>query len=217
MARKIRTRPNEIKPLPVRVKVHGPNLTVQSKGQFHVHTSNCQDNKHYGPDRKFGGEDSGWLMTVGSRREIVETIYADHMAEHENPDWQNYDDLYLAPCVQFGTARIDPALARKELAAVGINPDAMPKIVRPAKSAKTRNTGVPAPSKSLIRWTRIAKSHYVLGRLTIKHHGPGGRGGAGHWLLTDSSNGSTNQIGGEFISLRDAKNAALQHKIKESA
>jgi hypothetical protein len=39
----------------MKVRILGPNLDDQTKGQFHVHSKDCRDAKHYGPGRKYGG------------------------------------------------------------------------------------------------------------------------------------------------------------------
>lgn len=84
------------------VVIVGPNLQggAQRKGAFHVHAAGCADLRHYGEGRKFGG-DTGWDVEVSSRREIVEEIYADHIAENPGASWEDYDDLHVAPCVHF--------------------------------------------------------------------------------------------------------------------
>ena len=42
----------------MKLYVFGPNLNsvAQRKGQFHVHTADCGDCKHYGPGTKFGSK-----------------------------------------------------------------------------------------------------------------------------------------------------------------
>jgi hypothetical protein len=51
--------------------------------------------------------------------DIIQSVYWDHMSDTQDPetaspeDWGRYDDFYLAPCVNFATSRVDPALATK--------------------------------------------------------------------------------------------------------
>jgi hypothetical protein len=46
------------------VRICGPNLYDQSKGDFHVHADGCGDLKHYGPGRRFGGDADGARETL---------------------------------------------------------------------------------------------------------------------------------------------------------
>lgn len=85
----------------MKVRIHGPNLYDQSKGQFHVHSADCGDNRKYGPGGKLGGDDPGWVVEVESLEEVVLEVYADHL--DENPgvkplDW--VDEFHFAPCVK---------------------------------------------------------------------------------------------------------------------
>ena len=83
------------------VNIFGPNLRDESRGTFHVHRAGCQDAKHYGPGRKFGGEDEGWTVDVDSRVDVVECVYDNQLDEHpdvEAADWLS--DFYFAPCVK---------------------------------------------------------------------------------------------------------------------
>jgi hypothetical protein len=216
-------------PMPTKVRVFGPNLSSigQQKGTFHVHAIGCADNAHYGPGRKYGGDDRGEMMKATSREDIVRDIYSDHMADETgdpaDADWRDYDDLYLAPCVHFCTRRVDPS-KRTLIPTVATvkNDDGSRTIVKnkPAKkpvrerlAAATSagildtSTGklVKAP-KSVIRWTRIATAHYVLGDFTAKATGHN------EWILT--YNGKT--IATELPRLQAAKDLALATKIKES-
>jgi hypothetical protein len=84
------------------VRVFGPNLSeeAQREGQFHVHADECPDKQEYGPEGKFGGEDDyGDRITVSSREEIVKFVYPPGRFGYEEPDWREFDDLYIAPCV----------------------------------------------------------------------------------------------------------------------
>ena len=85
------------------VKVFGPNLSgpAQRKGYNHVHAADCADNKHYGPGRKYGGEDNGYAIDVASRKEIVEFLYPPGEFDYDlDSEWKGYDDLYVAPCLK---------------------------------------------------------------------------------------------------------------------
>ena len=181
MPRKIRSTETPAA-LPVRVKVFGPNLSsaAQRKGTFHVHTANCADNAHYGPGRKYGGEDRGFTLTVTSRLEIVQDLYAEIMSDTMDPadatpaDWDSLDDLYLAPCVQFGTARIDPTLTRKRRDE--IIEQVANEIVEVAQAEGM--TASVKPAASAARWARVATAHYVFGHFTARATGHN------EWTLT---------------------------------
>lgn len=82
----------------MRVAIYGPNLpnSMQRKGGFHVHASNCADcaklDKHPSVDER-------WDIDVSSVAEIGEEIYADHIAEGSMTLDDAVSDLYLYPCV----------------------------------------------------------------------------------------------------------------------
>jgi len=85
------------------VTVFGPNLTsvAQRRGDMHVHATSCADCGHYGPGRKFGGEDGGWDLKVADAKELVWAVYGDMISENPDGDWTDYlSDLYFAPCVK---------------------------------------------------------------------------------------------------------------------
>jgi hypothetical protein len=86
----------------MKVRILGPNLYDQTKGQFHVHSKDCGDAKHYGPGRKYGGDaDYGWVVDVDSRVEVVECVYSHQL--DENPEVKPEDwlyDFHFAPCVK---------------------------------------------------------------------------------------------------------------------
>jgi hypothetical protein len=84
-----------------RVLIHGPNLTDQSKGQFHVHHADCGDNHKYGFDGRLGGEDAGMPVEVSTREAVVRYVYEDQMAENPDHPFDVYrDDFHFAPCVR---------------------------------------------------------------------------------------------------------------------
>jgi len=56
--------------------------------------------RYAGPDGKFGGvDDYGDRLTVSSREELVKFVYPPGEFGYEEPDWREFDDLYVAPCV----------------------------------------------------------------------------------------------------------------------
>jgi hypothetical protein len=86
----------------MKVVVLGPNLRTNGAEQFHVHAHGCSDiKKNYGPGKKLGSDDLGWVINVGSRKDIVCDIYADIMEENgeTEDDWKAWDDLRVFPCV----------------------------------------------------------------------------------------------------------------------
>jgi hypothetical protein len=84
------------------VTIFGPNLSsqAQQKGDMHVHAADCADCKHYGPGRKFGGEDKGWTIDATSCKSIVLDIYPPDEFDYDEENWGDYDDLYTAPCIK---------------------------------------------------------------------------------------------------------------------
>lgn len=74
------------------VTIHGPNLADQSKGDFHVHSASCLDNK------KYRGS-APWTATFDSIEELTEELYSDIIAEDEDSSWENYvGTIWFAPC-----------------------------------------------------------------------------------------------------------------------
>lgn len=90
------------------VKIMGPNLKDQSKGQFHVHAAGCADLKHYGPGRRIGGDLPGQRepsVEVKDRVDCVEYVYADQISEQPEDEQAQYvldllNDLHFFPCVK---------------------------------------------------------------------------------------------------------------------
>jgi len=95
------------------VKIFGPNLRDQSKGQFHVHAAECGDCKHYGPEGKFGGEGGEHdepVVFVETAAGCCEYVYGDIVTSDYGyqPGSAEYDDLidawisdfWFAPCVK---------------------------------------------------------------------------------------------------------------------
>lgn len=79
------------------VIVFGPNLprSLQDKGYFHVHAEGCAHCAKLAHHEQ-------WTMQASCREDIVRDLYSNHMAEsgEENPDWRDWDDLYVAPCLR---------------------------------------------------------------------------------------------------------------------
>lgn len=85
---------------PTAVRIFGPNLSgpAQRKGNFHVHEASCSDCKHYGPGRKFQGEDAGMGVEVECAKDAAEYVYGD-FEEYDREDDQWVGDFYFAPCL----------------------------------------------------------------------------------------------------------------------
>lgn len=93
----------------MRLVLQGPNLSAagQAKGDIHVHAAGCGDLKHYGPDKRFGGDshdfpegDSQWIIDATSLEQVVRSIYGDQLRE-SGLDWTAYaDEIHFAPCVR---------------------------------------------------------------------------------------------------------------------
>lgn len=91
------------------VRICGPNLRNQSKGNFHVHQDGCNDLKAYGPGRREGGDVLGimeTLVTDATVTSCVEAVYDngiidEHLADGD-PIEQVIDnlagDFWFAPC-----------------------------------------------------------------------------------------------------------------------
>lgn len=95
----------------MRVKIHGPNLAraAEEKGTFHVHAADCQDNRHYGYGRKYGGEDSGFELNADCKFDAVDFIYGPDAGDFDGYEYgdtggSHYGDFYFAPCVDLPAA-----------------------------------------------------------------------------------------------------------------
>ena len=93
----------------MQVKLFGPNLRDQRKGQFHVHTADCGDCKYYGPGTKHGGDDNGWKLDVNSRFEVSAELNVDILSDYglteedaEGKELLNswLSDIWFAPCIK---------------------------------------------------------------------------------------------------------------------
>jgi hypothetical protein len=88
----------------MKVQISGPNLRDQSRGQFHIHAVGCRDLQRTNIEPEYA---YGWPVEATTKREVVEAIYDDHMAEHaDDPTdrwgtWEPYlEDLYFFPCTK---------------------------------------------------------------------------------------------------------------------
>lgn len=96
------------------VRVVGPNLHDQSKGQFHVHKDGCADLLKYGPGRRFGGDSRGeaeMLVTDATQYKVVMSVYDNGILDEavaDDEDGQSkaelamsslfLGDFWFAPC-----------------------------------------------------------------------------------------------------------------------
>lgn len=95
----------------VKVRIMGPNLNFQQKGQFHVHAAECGDCQRYGPSRYYGGDADGEqepVVEVTSMDDVSAYIYADHLSDYgltlDDEDGQELigawlSDFWFAPCL----------------------------------------------------------------------------------------------------------------------
>lgn len=91
----------------MKVTIFGPNLSRagQDKGSMHVHATGCGHAQHYGPFKRFGGDDNGWAIEAETVKDVVLDIYCDIMSdrytvEEYDEHWEEYNDLYIAPCAR---------------------------------------------------------------------------------------------------------------------
>jgi len=84
------------------VKVFGPNLHSQDKGDMHVHAADCGDCKHYGPGKRFGGEREGWQLSVDTVEEVTEAVYGpdEYLYDPATEIDQYTASFYWAPCTK---------------------------------------------------------------------------------------------------------------------
>lgn len=91
------------------LRIFGPNLNDQSKGDLHVHAASCGDCKHYGPNGKFGGDAFPGSREFASAMEVSAYIYGDHLSDHGLTvddaegvemldDWLT--EFWFAPCTK---------------------------------------------------------------------------------------------------------------------
>jgi hypothetical protein len=82
----------------MKVTVCGPNLRVQSYGEFHVHSSDCGELEKYGPGQLFGGEPPWQVGEADDRLAVTEAIYADVIAERGERAEVLLNQLRFYPC-----------------------------------------------------------------------------------------------------------------------
>lgn len=76
-----------------RLTIFGPNLTDQSKGDFHVHAATCGDCTRY--------DEQGWTTEFPDRGNVVEELYSDQLSEHGDEKGYFevcYATVWFAPC-----------------------------------------------------------------------------------------------------------------------
>lgn len=83
----------------MKIKTFGPNLVDQSKGGFHVHAADCNDCKKAEYKRCDGGRTEEFT----TKREVVEDVYADIIADNEGDEhwggWESYlQEFHFFPC-----------------------------------------------------------------------------------------------------------------------
>jgi hypothetical protein len=89
----------------MKVAIFGPNLSggAQRMGNFHVHESSCGDCKHYGYNRKFGGDNapgkSDMVITATSKWDVADFVYGPDAGDFDGPVEGYMDDFHFAPCV----------------------------------------------------------------------------------------------------------------------
>lgn len=94
----------------MKLKIFGPNLTDQSKGQFVVHAADCADCK------KLKGE-YVWTLTAASRGEVACDVYSDMIKYGPMTEADALGDIHFAPCVKFDDHQFADGLTiREELA-----------------------------------------------------------------------------------------------------
>ena len=82
----------------MKVDIHGPNLRGDDarKGEMHVHRAGCQDSLRMA--KRYG---AAWTIETASRAETVMEIYPPDEFGYSEAEWQDYDDLFVAPCVEW--------------------------------------------------------------------------------------------------------------------
>lgn len=97
----------------MRVHIIGPNLLGQNE-QFHVHAAGCAD-VHRSPVYRLHDADRRNAYEVTDRRDVIDFVYADQMAE-SGDTWESYEfDFKFFPCVDalpvLVPVQTDPELA----------------------------------------------------------------------------------------------------------
>lgn len=86
------------------VTIIGPNLSNQSKGQFHVHAAGCSDITRDPRNYGYVSAEPHMSVEATTRLEVAGFVYEDHMAEAEpGSEWEKPEaylpDFHFAPCV----------------------------------------------------------------------------------------------------------------------
>ena len=84
----------------MQVAVCGPNLRDQSKGQLHVHASDCADLKRSNePEYQHA-----WVFEAGSKDIVIQEIYPPDQFEYDPKDPIDYgpyvEEVYFFPCTK---------------------------------------------------------------------------------------------------------------------
>lgn len=85
----------------MRLKIHGPNLQDQTKGDFVAHAADCKDNSKvkylFGSDQE--GQNAAWEIEADTVREVVEAVYEDFIFHNDKDPWMSFvSDIHFAPC-----------------------------------------------------------------------------------------------------------------------
>jgi hypothetical protein len=86
----------------MKVRIHGPNLRNQRLGTFHVHADGCGDNRMYGPGKREGGEDSGWVVEAACKADVADWMYGEAAGDFDGYEYGRDEfvfDFHYAPCV----------------------------------------------------------------------------------------------------------------------
>lgn len=78
----------------MKVAICGPNLCTRGE-TMHVHAAGCADLKHYGPGRKHGGDDRGWVVDVTSALDVSKAVYADMVYGDQGLKGEEADEVFL--------------------------------------------------------------------------------------------------------------------------
>lgn len=82
-----------------RVTIVGPNLSDQSKGEFHVHAEGCADLTR---STNLRNEDHSFIMEADSRIQVCDAIYDPD--EFDCNSGEFVDEFHFAPCVHLTEA-----------------------------------------------------------------------------------------------------------------
>lgn len=92
------------------VHIIGPNLSDQSKGDFHVHAKGCAEvtskRAYRGPDFAY---DRKVTYNVSSKIEVSATAYADQIGEGSMTAHDGVASIWFAPCTALLPYRIVPS------------------------------------------------------------------------------------------------------------